>query len=167
MARHDVTHTHSRVEFIMLKAALNKYAEKKKAAIAALRTAGEDRTAAKQEREVRALVGDVGDREGTTLEKLGKEIGRLEDQPDGAGTLTSTAAEAHAYEIGLPLLARRLRTMEGELRSFGRDDWGEWCVNTANHVGSVLLDHYSEQMAHGDGGAEPDVVAAQPELSVS
>ena len=73
------------------------------------------------------------------------------DQPDGAATLTSTPPEAHAFEIGLPLLERRLRTMEGELRSFGLDETAEWCVTTANHVGSGLLDHYSEQMAHGDG----------------
>ena len=158
MATKRMTHTHTRLELVMLKAALGKYADKMRAAISALRTAGEGKLADMQADELKALVGDVGDREGTTLERLGKLIAGLDDGGE-ATTLQSTPAEAHAYDVGLPLLARRLRSVEGELRSFGRDDVGEWCVDLANTVGSTLKDHYGEQLPLDD--KKP---AAQPEL---
>lgn len=145
MATKKITHTHTRLELVMLKAAVGKYADKVNSAITALRAAGQGAIADQQWDELLPLVGDVGDRGGTTVERLGKAIDSLETD-DGVTTLTSTPAEAHAYEVGLPMVARRLRTMVGELRSLGRDDVGEWCVVTANHVGSTLKDHYAEQL---------------------
>jgi hypothetical protein len=153
MAPKKLTHTHNRLELTMLKAALGKYADKVNSAITALRGAGLGKIADQQWDDLLPLVGDVGDRGGTTAERLAGLIGSM--AADDAVTLTSTQAEAHAYEVGLPMVARRLRTMEGELRSLGRDDVGEWCVTTANHVGSVLKDHYAEQLSHGDGGKKP------------
>ncbi len=160
MATKRITYTHTRLELIMLKAALGKYADKKNAAVTALRAAGDGAVAEQQAEDLKALVGDVGDREGTTLDRLGKLIAGLENN-DEATTLTSTPAEAHAYDVGLPLLARRLRSIEGELRSFGRDDVGEWCVDLANAVGSTLKDHYDEQLPLKKTEDKP---AAQPEL---
>ncbi len=160
MAPKRITHTHTRLELVMLKAALGKYADKMNAAITALRAAGEGKFADKEAEALKALVGDVGDREGTTLERLGKLVGGLDDNGD-VTTLQSTPAEAHAYDVGLPLLARRLRSIEGELRSFGRDDVGEWCVDTANAVGSTLKDHYGEQLPLKKTAGAP----AQPELT--
>jgi hypothetical protein len=159
MAPKRITHTHTRLELIMLKAALGKYADKKDAAVKALRAAGDGAVADQQADDLKALVGDVGDREGTTLERLGKLIAGLDDNGEGT-TLQSTPAEAHAYDVGLPLLARRLRSIEGELRSFGRDDIGEWCVETANAVGGALKDHYGEQLPLENKPEAP----AQPEL---
>ena len=154
-----ITHAHSRLELVLLRAALGKYADKMNAAVTALRAAGEGALAESEATDLKALVGDVGDREGTTLERLGKLIAGLEDGDET--TLTSTPAEAHAYDVGLPLLARRLRSIEGELRSFGRDDVGEWCVETANAVGSTLKDQYGEQLPLE--AKKPDT-SAQPEL---
>lgn len=145
MASKKITHTHTRLELIMLKGALGKYADKVSSAITALRAAGQGTIAEQQLAALLPLVGDVGDRTGTTAERLGKEIAALGNDDD-VTTLVSTQAEAHAYEVGLPMLARRLRTMEGELRSLGRDDVGEWCVEKANHVDSTLKDHYTEQL---------------------
>jgi len=149
MAPKKLTHTHNREELTMLKAALGKYADKVNSAITALRVAGLGAIAKEQEDDLLPLVGDVGDRGGTTVERLGAVIEGME--ADDTDVLVSSQAEAHAYEVGLPIVARRLRTMEGELRSLGRDDVAEWCVETANHVGSTLKDHYAEQIAHGDG----------------
>lgn len=161
MAPKRITQTHTRLELIMLKAALGKYADKMNAAINALRAAGENEIADDEAENLKALVGDAGDREGTTLERLGKLIAGLDE--NAATTLQSTPAEAHAYDVGLPLLARRLRSIEGELRSFGRDDVGDWCVETANAVGSTLKDHYGEQLLlKGEKAAAAG--AAQPEL---
>ena len=160
MAPKRITHTHTRLELLMLKAALGKYADRMNAAITALRAAGEGQLADIEAEDLKALVGDVGDREGTTLERLGKLIGGLEQNDEGT-TLESTPAAAHAYDVGLPLLARRLRSIEGELRSFGRDDVAEWCVDTANAVGSTLKDHYGEQLPLKD---KPAATLAQPEL---
>lgn len=164
MAQRKITHTHNRMELTMLKAALGKYADKVNAAVTALRAAGLGAIADEQADELLPLVGDVGDRSGTTAERLGAMVDGME--PDDSATLTSTMAEAHAYEVGLPILARRLRTMEGELRSLGRDDVGKWCVESANHVGSTLKDHYAEQLSHGTGAAaakKPEKTA-QPAL---
>jgi len=150
------------MELIMLKAALNKYADKMKAAITALRTVGEDKMAAKQEKDLEALVGKVGDRDGTTIAKLDKLIDGLEH--DACTTLSSTKAEVRAYDVGLPLQERRLRTMEGELRSIGRPDVADWCVEQANFIGSELKDHYGDQLPLKDKGAgaanptQPDLV---------
>ncbi len=166
MAPKKLTHTHTRLELIMLKAALGKYADKVNSAITALRGAGLDKIADQQADDLLPLVGDVGDRGGTTAERLGKTIDALETD-EGVTTLTSTPAEAHAYEVGLPMVARRLRTMEGELRSLGREDVGEWCVEQANHVDSTLKDHYTEQLSHGDGDTKKPAKAAvsrQPAL---
>ena len=160
MAPKRINHTHTRLELVMLKAALGKFADKMNAAVTALRAAGEGKLADEEALRLRGLVGDVGDREGTTLERLGKLIARLGSSA-ASTTLRSTPAEAHAYDIGLPLLARRLRSIEGELRSFGRDDVGEWCVDTANAVESVLKDHYGEQLPLQDN---KPAASAQPEL---
>ena len=154
-----ITHTHTLLELVMLKAALGKYAVKMNAAIGALRAAGEGKLADQEAEDLKALVGEVGNREGTTLERLGKLI--AENPRSAATTLVSTPAEAHAYDVGLPLQARRLRSIEGELRSFGQDDWAAWCVTTANAVESTLKDHYGEQLPLKKtkaGSSQPELV---------
>lgn len=158
-----ITHTHTRLELVLLKAALGKYETKANAAITALRAAGQGVIADQQWDDLLPLVGDVGDRAGTTVEKLSTLIAGH----DGASvTLESSPAEAHAYDVGLPLLARRLRSIEGELRSFGRDDVAEWCVETANAVDSTLKDGYGEQLPlKKPKKADAPAAAVQPELT--
>ena len=162
MAPKEITHARNRSELVMLRAALGKYAGKVNAAITALRAAGQDAIADRQRDDLLPLVDLAPDHGSTTLERLDKEIGALKTDSTDTVTLTSTQAEAHAYEVGLPMVARRLRTMEGELRSLGRDDVGEWCVETANHVGSTLKDHYTEQLPLDKPKAKPK--ASQPSL---
>ncbi len=161
MASKKITHTHTRLELMMIKAALGKYADKVNSAITALRAAGQGAIADQQADALLPLVGDVGDRGGTTAERLSKTIDALEGDQDVA-TLVSTPAEAHAYEVGLPMVARRLRTMEGELRSLGRDDVGKWCIEQANFVDSTLKDHYTEQLPlkkpKADASSQPALV---------
>ena len=148
-----ITQTHTRHELTTLKVSLNKYADKVNAAITALRTAGEGAAADQRAQDLKALVGDVGDREGTTLDRLKKLIAGLENEKDPA-TLPSTKAEVHAYEVGLPMAERRARALENEMRSWGRDDVADWFVETANHIGSTMRDHYGEQLPLGDAGSK-------------
>ena len=108
MAPKKLTHTHNREELTMLKAALGKYADKVTSAITALRAAGLGAIAKEQEDDLLPLVGDVGDRGGTTVERLGAVIEGME--ADDAEVLVSSQAEAHAYEVGLPSCAHSAKT---------------------------------------------------------
>ena len=163
MEPNTITHARNRSELVMLRAALGKYAGKVNAAITALRAAGQDAIADRQRDDLLPLVDLADDRGATTLERLDKEIGALKTDSTATITLTSTQAEAHAYEVGLPMVARRLRTLEGEMRSLGREDVGEWCVLTANYVDGELKD----QQLPLKQESEAETVAASQMMIVS
>ncbi len=166
MAKRRITHTHNRPDLKTLRAALKKYEAKVLSAIVAGRVAGEGAIADNMEADLKLLVGVTGDREGTTIEKLDKKIAGLEHDGDET-TLSSTPAEVHAYDIGLPMVMKRLRTSEGEIRSWGRDDVAEWAIERANYIGSTLKDCYGEQLSHKHGGADAPEPPAEPALALS
>lgn len=136
------TNTHPLQELIFLRVGLNKAAEKKRAAIMSNHAAGEDTVAREQELELAALVGEPGDRSGTTLERLQQGIDHANESASKTGLFSVDKREAHAIEIGLPLLAKRMRTIQQELKSWGRDDVADWCEEQANIIDSTLKDHY-------------------------
>ena len=160
MTPKEITHARNRSELVMLRAALGKYAGKVNAAITALRAAGQDAIADRQWDDLLPLVDNDDDRGSTTMERLDKEISALKTDSTDTITLTSTQAEAHAYEVGLPMVARRLRTLEGEMRSLGREDVGEWCVLTANYVDGELKDQQLplKQEAEAETAAAPQMM---------
>ena len=96
MAPKRITHTHTCLELVMLKAALGKYADKMNAAVTALRAAGEGELADKEATDLRALVGDVGDRGREHAQGPLRRAAPARGQEAGRGG----AAGAHAVSSG-------------------------------------------------------------------
>ena len=142
--RKKFTHTHSTQELVFLRAATKKAAEKIKAAVTATRAAGTHVIADELQERHDELVGVEDDEGGSTVARLKAAIESAEEG-DGQAEFKFQAFEARAIEIGLPLLARRLRSMQGELGSIGRDDMSDWCRDMSEHCEGVLKGHYAEQ----------------------
>ena len=138
------THTHNEQELYFLRAALLKFAKEEEAAAASNRACGFKSVAEKQRAESEALVGTVGNRDGSTYDRITQLIAGANGK---AVSFDYSEREAHALALGLPKLAKRLRALVGEMESLGNLAYAEALPGYADHIDTTLLDHYGEQKA--------------------
>ena len=136
------TQTHNEQDLYFLRAALLKFAKEEEAAAASNRACGFKSVAEKQRAESESLVGTVGNREGSTYERISQLIAGANGK---AVSFSYSEREAHALALGLPKLAKRLRALVGEMESLGNLTYAEALPGHADHIESVLVDHYGEQ----------------------